>query len=275
MDGRVVVEEGKLDWCRPSPADSASSGRSGHEPSYSVVGDSAQALGVDLELSRWSGLGPVALCPKAERCCPESSACGRAKQAKGGSLRRAGIFVGLAVAEGCKGSGHRDAGDTAMTRVSVWGDWAKLCCTPRLWEALSAVSTEEAGWQGARHNGPPRRVADSACTLGPLYLCLCLCLCPCSVLVAGSGPTMHAMSSQRGGSGIAGRTYSLVWVCPTGERGTTDSVTQSLPAQGLPSEPHVKISSRTRKVSNATLPRPGPYRTVIKSGYERVLAKRP
>lgn len=176
MDGRVVVEEGKLDWCRPSPADSAASGRSGHEPSYSVAGDTAQAFGVDLELSRWSGLGPVALCPKAERCCPESSACGRAKQAKGGSLRRAGIFVGLAIAEGCKGSGHRDAGDTAMTRVSVWGDWAKLCCTPRLWEALSAVSTEEAGWQGARHNGPPRQVAASACTLWP-STCACACAC--------------------------------------------------------------------------------------------------
>lgn len=92
MDGRVVVEEGKLDLCRPSPADSAASGRSGHEPSYSVVGDTAQAFGVDLDLSRWSGLGAVALCAEAERCCPEPSACGRAKQAKGGSLRRAGIL---------------------------------------------------------------------------------------------------------------------------------------------------------------------------------------
>lgn len=34
-----------------------------------------------------------------------------------------------------------------MTRVAVWGRWAKLSCTPRLWEALSAVSTE-AGWAG-------------------------------------------------------------------------------------------------------------------------------
>lgn len=38
------------------------------------------------------------------------------KQAKEGSLRRA-----VAVAEGCEGSGHRDGGDTAMTRVSVLG----------------------------------------------------------------------------------------------------------------------------------------------------------
>ena len=121
-------------------------------------------------------------------------------------------------------------GDTAMTRVAVSGCWAKLCCTPRLWEALSAVSTET-GWQVARQNGPPRRVAASALwPSGPLALwhsCLRLCLCPCSVLVAASGPTMQAMSSRRDGSGIAGRTHPLVWVCPTGERGSTDSVAQS------------------------------------------------
>lgn len=114
-----------------------------------------------------------------------------------------------------------------MTRVAVWGCWAKLSCTPRLWEALSAVSTE-AGWQEAGHNGPPRRVAASARALWhSVPLTFCLCLCPCSVLVAESGPTMHALSSRRGGSGIAGRTHSLVWVCPTGERRGTDSVTQS------------------------------------------------
>lgn len=33
-----------------------------------------------------------------------------------------------------------------------------------------------------------------------------------------------------------------MWVCPTGERGVTDSVTQSLPGQGIPSEPLVKFS---------------------------------
>lgn len=71
-----------------------------------------------------------------------------------------------------------------MTRVAVWGNWAKLCCTPRLWEALSAVSTES--WLA---NSKAQRTAQAGSRLylalwpfGPL-------LCPCSVLVAGSGPT--------------------------------------------------------------------------------------
>lgn len=74
-----------------------------------------------------------------------------------------------------------------MTRVAVWGSWAKLCCTPRLWEALSAVSTES--WLAGRR---AQRTAQAGSRLFLGTLASYLCLCPCSVPVAGSGPTMHA-----------------------------------------------------------------------------------
>lgn len=90
MDGRVVVEEGKLDGCRPSPADFACCLRPAQV--MSLARDTAQAVGVEQSSARGFWMGPVALCPKAERRCPESSAPGRAKQAKEGSLRRGGLL---------------------------------------------------------------------------------------------------------------------------------------------------------------------------------------
>lgn len=67
-----------------------------------------------------------------------------------------------------------------------------------------------------------------------------------------------------------------MWVCPTGERGATDSVTQSLPGQGLPSEPLVKFSlSHSKSLEcyiTLTWPRPDSDRQCA-CGW--VLAKQP
>lgn len=134
------------------------------------------------------------------------------EQAKEGSLRRGGLLVGLVVAEGCESSGHRDAGDTAMTRVSVWGIGLNCVAHRSSWEALSAVSTE-AVWRAGRAQRTAQAGSRLCLALWPsghsTCACACACACarartPCSVLMAGSGPTMHAKSSRRGGSGIAG-----------------------------------------------------------------------
>lgn len=78
---------------------------------------------------------------------------------------------------------RRGTGDTAMTRVAVWGSWAKLSCTPRLWEALSAVSTESwlAGSEAQRKRATQ---AGSRLFLGTLAVSLCV-RAPCSWLNLG------------------------------------------------------------------------------------------
>lgn len=160
-----------------------------------------------LELSPRSGFGlgtdgPVSRLQRAERCCAEPSACGRASRPRRVVCAGAVFFVGLVVAEGCEGSGHRDAGDTAMTSVSLW-DWAKLCCTPKLLGSL--VGGQHRGWLAGWLAGrEAQRTAQAGSHLATLHVLVPVPVPVPPLLMAGSGPTMHAKSSRRGGSGIAG-----------------------------------------------------------------------
>lgn len=79
---------------------------SGHEPSRKTP---PRLLESTRAQPKWIWTGPVALCPEAERRCPESSAPGRAKLAKEGSLRRDALLSELAGAEGWEGErAHRN-----------------------------------------------------------------------------------------------------------------------------------------------------------------------
>lgn len=160
-----------------------------------------------------------------------------------------------------------------MTRVAVWGCWAKLSCTPRLWEALSAVSTERPECPG-RGGYPPGRSVVPCYLPASLWPSACACVrAPCPWLHLGR--QCVPCSPGEVVPAIAGRTHSLVWVCPTGERGGTDSDTPSLTRKVNPASHIVKISSRTCKVSNATPPGPGPHQTEGKVGMCRCWPSKP
>lgn len=128
-----------------------------------------------------------------------------------------------------------------MTRVAVWGRWAKLSCTPRLWEALSAVSTEAgwAGWAGWQE-AEAQRTAQAGSRLLPGSWArwpLWPSAVPVSVLRTRGWIWADNACHCRPGEVVPAsqdEPIPWVWVRPTGERGGTDSVTQSLTRKVYP-----------------------------------------